>query len=851
MLLSSGCRPDSEGKICRSRGGESCAFDGAMIVLQPIADAAHVVHGPLACCSNSWEGRGVRSSAGELHKRGFCTDVRELDIVYGGEEKLMKTVRDVVAEVAPSAVFVHSTCVTGLIGEDIDATCRTLADELSLPVIPVHAPGFVGPKNLGNRIAGETLLDHVIGTTEPPETTPTDLVLIGEYNVAGDLDLVEPLLAEAGINLLSRITGNARFEEIAWAHRARVSAVVCSRALTNVAGTLQRTYDIPSIEVSFFGRTQIERSLRGIAALLEDVSPEAAGIMERVEEVIARRDAWLDEALAPYASLAGKKAVLYSGGVKSWSMVSTLNDLGIEVLAVGTKKASFEDEEKVKAIMGEHAPVVEDISPARIRSIMAEKGGDMLVAGGRNRYLAAKEGWPFVDVNQERHSAYAGYEGLVTLARDLHHSLSFYERTTDATLDSVPLPAEPTVVRAESGNAIDPIGNAASLGAVLAMQGVHRAVPLQHGTQGCNFLEKVLLVNHFNESVALATTKLFTEEVVLGSEDRVVSEARALAERLQPDVLALVSTSLPEVKGDDVRAAVPLLEDVAPAVIAVRAPDYDGGLQDGYAATIEALVSLAEPGAVDRSQVTVIAGSHLTPADFVELRETIEDFGLNPVFVTDLGVLDGSRTVHSALALGGTTVGELRAIGRSAHTIVVGRSLESSANGLKERFGTPYTAFDSLVGLAASDALVETLSLIAGAVEPPRLRRRRAVLVDAMRDAHIEFADKHIALALESDDALHVNALLAEMGVRVTVVEGSHTAIPADAHVVVGGSHAAGAATRLGIAHVEHGFPVLEHLGAINRCSIGYRGSRELLHRITATLMDAAHGAHAMQGGER
>ena len=46
-LTESGCNSAKSDKVCRSRGGESCAFDGAMIVLQPIADAAHVVH-PLA-----------------------------------------------------------------------------------------------------------------------------------------------------------------------------------------------------------------------------------------------------------------------------------------------------------------------------------------------------------------------------------------------------------------------------------------------------------------------------------------------------------------------------------------------------------------------------------------------------------------------------------------------------------------------------------------------------------------------------------------------------------------------------------------------------------------------------------
>jgi len=60
-LMEAGCSSDKKDRVCRSRGGESCAFDGAMIVLQPIADTVHIVHGPIACCGNSWEGRGTLS----------------------------------------------------------------------------------------------------------------------------------------------------------------------------------------------------------------------------------------------------------------------------------------------------------------------------------------------------------------------------------------------------------------------------------------------------------------------------------------------------------------------------------------------------------------------------------------------------------------------------------------------------------------------------------------------------------------------------------------------------------------------------------------------------------------------
>lgn len=54
----------------------------------------------------------------------------------------------------PAAVFVYSTCVTALIGDDLDAVCAAAAKKFKVPVIPVNAPGFVGSKNLGNRLGG-------------------------------------------------------------------------------------------------------------------------------------------------------------------------------------------------------------------------------------------------------------------------------------------------------------------------------------------------------------------------------------------------------------------------------------------------------------------------------------------------------------------------------------------------------------------------------------------------------------------------------------------------------------------------------------------------------------------------
>src|SRR5690348_1100875 len=160
-----------------------CAFDGAKIALQPIVDAAHLVHGPIACEGNGWDNRGSKSSGSTLYRTGFTTDLSNLDIIHGGEKKLYRAIKEIVLKYDPPAVFVYQTCVPALIGDDIEAVCRFATEKLGKPVIPVNAPGFVGSKNLGNKLAGETLLDHVIGTQEPDVTTHYDICIIGEYNL--------------------------------------------------------------------------------------------------------------------------------------------------------------------------------------------------------------------------------------------------------------------------------------------------------------------------------------------------------------------------------------------------------------------------------------------------------------------------------------------------------------------------------------------------------------------------------------------------------------------------------------------------------------------------------------------
>ena len=397
-----------------------CAFEGAQISLFPYADAAHLVHGPMTCLGSSWETRATGTSypGRNLTQMGFTTDININDVVFSGEEKVAASIDYIMEHYKPEAVFVYATCVTAMIGDDLDLICKQAAEKHSVPMVPVHAPGFVGSKNLGSRLGGEAALSHLIGTREPEETTPFDINLIGEYNVTGDMWQYSPLLEELGIRILSTLSGDGRIAQIRTAHRAKLNVIVCAKSLVSLTRKMEERYGIPSISLSFYGRRDTSNGLRAIAKALGNDD-----LIAKTDQLIAREEADIAVKLKPYQSFfQGKKAVLNTGGNKTWSIASALQDLGIEVVATAVKKATEDDRAKARQTLGKKGVLMMNPGVEQAK-LIDETGADLLLAGGRSLYTAIKKGIAFADVNQEKKKSYGGYEGLLNLAEDLKNAL--------------------------------------------------------------------------------------------------------------------------------------------------------------------------------------------------------------------------------------------------------------------------------------------------------------------------------------------------------------------------------------------------------------------------------------------
>ncbi len=416
--------------------------------------------------------------------------------------------------------------------------------------------------------------------------------------------------------------------------------------------------------------------------------------------------------------------------------------------------------------------------------------------------------------------------------------------------------------------AVNPLKLSQPLGAALAYLGVKGSVPLFHGSQGCTAFAKVVLVRHFREAIPMSTTAMTEVNTILGGEDNIEQAILALVEKAKPEIIGLLTTGLTETRGDDmngiltsIRKRHPELDEL-PIVLATT-PDFKGSLQDGFATAVNSLVSsLSEPGPVDPTQVTLLASAAFTPGDLQELKEMVEAFGLTPIVVPDLsGSLDGHLGESlAATTTGGTTIAELKAVGRSAFTLALGESMRTAALMLELRYATPFKVFRQLTGLGAVDDWLMQLSQLSGRPVPERYCRQRCQLQDAMLDTHFFFGRKQVALALEPDllwsTANWLTLMGADIQAAVTTTRSPLLSdIPVEkviigdledfetaaqgADLIIGNSHAARLARKLGIPIHRQGMPIFDRLGNGQTTKVGYRGTIAQLFEVGNLFLEA------------
>jgi len=407
-------RPSLAGSVSQ----RACVFCGSRVVLYPIADALHLIHGPIGCAAYTWDIRGSLSSGPQIHRLSFSTDLKEKEVIFGGENKLYDSLVELIDEYKPKAAFVYSTCIVGIIGDDVEAVCRRVSVEKGIDVLPVQSEGFNGSKKDGYKIACDAL-GKIVGTSEKIDDNPYTINILGDFNLAGELWMLEELYRKMGIKLVAKVTGDGRIEDIRKAHKAKLNVVQCSGSMMHLARDMKKKYGIPFKKVSYFGIEDMSDALYDVAEFFGNEQ-----MIEKTRELVKEEIGKLMPALLPYReALQGKKAALYVGGAfKAISLVKALRLIGVKTVVAGSQTGGKDDYELLRKLCDEGTILVDDSNPVELSNFVMQTGADILIGGVKERPIAYKLGIGFCDHNHERKEALAGYTGMLNFAKEVHAS---------------------------------------------------------------------------------------------------------------------------------------------------------------------------------------------------------------------------------------------------------------------------------------------------------------------------------------------------------------------------------------------------------------------------------------------
>ena len=419
----------------------ACVYSGARVVLNPITDAVHLVHGPIGCATYTWDIRGAKSSGIETNRSSFSTDMKEIDVVFGGEEKLSNALDELVKIYHPPVIFVYSTCIVGIIGDDLEAICKAASEKHKIPVLPVKSEGFRGNKSDGYKAACDALKRLIrpganqninpINSVSPEgknncskkesQNERPKINILGEFNVAGDVWLIKPLFERMGVEVIVSMTGDSTVKEISRAAEASLNLVQCSGSMVYLAKWMKEEYGIPYVTVSFFGIEDISFALRKTAEYFGSEE-----IKQKTEEILqAETNRIMPEISSIRERVKGKKAAIYMGGAaKALTLIKGFSELGMEVVIIGTQTGKKEDYEKISYSVRDGTVIVDDANPLELAELLVKQKADLMVAGVKERFIAYKLGIAFCDYNHDRSVEFEGFDGFLNFAREIDASIN-------------------------------------------------------------------------------------------------------------------------------------------------------------------------------------------------------------------------------------------------------------------------------------------------------------------------------------------------------------------------------------------------------------------------------------------
>jgi len=265
--------------------GTHCPLMGAMLAARGIQDAYMLVVGTEECTYYTKVTTMGSSIFGGVDSRCLSVVLDQRDVTFGGAEKIEKAFAEMMQEFAPKAVFLVSTCLVEIIGDDIDAIAETLSETYGIHVLPVHTEHF----KTENHIPG--VADTIAVCARMMRECPKgDFVnILGQRLGVFESTELCRILSTADVPVGMTLPSGGSVEKIEQAAGAKVNIVVDATAL-KLAKRMEAQFGIPYVCFERLADPdQIQAAYRSLFAHLEQELPvEVEALYQKAVQAVGR-----------------------------------------------------------------------------------------------------------------------------------------------------------------------------------------------------------------------------------------------------------------------------------------------------------------------------------------------------------------------------------------------------------------------------------------------------------------------------------------------------------------------------------------------------------------------------------
>ncbi|CAB1127963.1 Nitrogenase molybdenum-iron protein beta chain [Candidatus Hydrogenisulfobacillus filiaventi] len=429
---------------------------------------------------------------------------------------------------------------------------------------------------------------------------------------------------------------------------------------------------------------------------------------------------------------------------------------------------------------------------------------------------------------------------------------------------------------------INPIMACQPLGALFASLGFEKTLPLVHGSQGCVAYFRSHLARHFREPVPAVSSSMTEDAAVFGGLKNLVEALETARALYEPEHIAISTTCMAEVIGDDLEAFVrnARKKSAIPADFPVpfaHTPSFVGSHITGYDNMLRAILEYytrdVEPDP-SGPRINLIPGFDTYVGDYEEYHRLLDLMGIDGTILADVGAsFNSPADGHYRMYPGGTPLERVREAPQARATISLARFASEKTLELVREWGQEAVTLPMPVGIRNTDTLVQELARLSGRPIPEALTWERGLALDAMVDSSAYTHGKRVAIMGDPDLVNGLLSFLLEMGVEpIHVVSsngekawarqaqaildanpyGRHATVypgkdmwhlrsllwtePVD--LLIGPTYLKYLSRETGIPLVRAGFPIFDRHHLHRYPVIGYRGVINLVNWFVNTVLD-------------